>query len=103
MPLTVVSATDVDRTASFVGERAQELRAISAVRDEYPIVHGNIVNWDNMEKIWHHMFYNYLGIPPEDHPGNSQSIVLYLPIESSSHYASFNCQKPKRENYPNHV
>ena len=24
----------------------------------YPIEHGIVTNWDDMEKIWHHTFYN---------------------------------------------
>lgn len=25
---------------------------------KYPIEHGIVTNWDDMEKIWHHTFYN---------------------------------------------
>lgn len=35
---------------------------------QYPVEHGIITNWDDIEKIWHHTFYNELRVAPEEHP-----------------------------------
>lgn len=35
---------------------------------KYPMEHGIITNWDHMEQLWHHIFYNELKVAPEEHP-----------------------------------
>jgi len=51
---------------TYVGDEAQAKRGILSL--QYPVEHGIVTNWDAMEKIWHHTFYNELRTDPEEQP-----------------------------------
>ncbi|KAJ5136206.1 hypothetical protein N7448_004760 [Penicillium atrosanguineum] len=51
---------------SFIGSRAQELRGLLKIR--YPLEHGIVTNWEDMESIWHYVYENELKTLPEEHP-----------------------------------
>jgi len=51
---------------AYVGDEAMSKKGILALR--YPIAHGIVTSWDDMEKIWHHTFSNELRVESEEHP-----------------------------------
>eukprot|EP00924_Labyrinthula_sp_SR-Ha-C_P015235 augustus_masked-scaffold_9-processed-gene-12.7-mRNA-1 protein AED:0.33 eAED:0.33 QI:0/-1/0/1/-1/1/1/0/378 len=56
----------------FVGDEAYSKRGVLKLK--YPVEHGIINNWDDMEKVWHHTFYNELKVKPEE-----QQVILTEP------------------------
>jgi len=51
---------------AYVGDEAQSRRGVLCLT--YPIEHGVITNWDDIEKVWHHVYYNELRVSPEEAP-----------------------------------
>uniref|UniRef100_A0A8C9BES4 Actin beta like 2 n=1 Tax=Phocoena sinus TaxID=42100 RepID=A0A8C9BES4_PHOSS len=49
-----------------MGDEAQSKRGITTLK--YPTEHRVVTNWDHMEKIWHHAFYNELRMALDEHP-----------------------------------
>lgn len=56
----------MDNADYYVGDHALIRRGVMTIK--YPIEHGIVTNWDDMEKIWHHTFYEELRVDPEEHP-----------------------------------
>jgi actin-related protein len=56
----------INQKDSYVGNEAQSKKGILSLN--YPIEHGAVKNWGDMEKIWHHTFYEVLQVAPEEHP-----------------------------------
>jgi len=53
-----------DKKEFFVGADAEAKRGV--LKLNYPIEH-DVVNWDDMEKIWGHVFTNELRVDPFEH------------------------------------
>ncbi|XP_003414802.1 actin-related protein T2-like [Loxodonta africana] len=52
--------------AYYVGEDA--LSKYDALHLHYPIERGLVSGWDDVEKLWHHLFECELSVKPSDHP-----------------------------------
>jgi len=50
----------------IVGQGAQKKRGILSLR--YPVEHGIVVNWDDMQTLWQHTFKNELRIDSSEYP-----------------------------------
>ncbi|CAF5051764.1 unnamed protein product, partial [Rotaria sp. Silwood1] len=49
----------------YVGAEAQSKRGVLALK--YPIQNGLVTDWDDMEKIWHHILDDVLRVAPKEH------------------------------------
>lgn len=58
--------TDVSDLDFFIGHEAANEKRLNYSID-YPIRHGIVENWDNMEKYWQRCIYQYMCCDPEEH------------------------------------
>jgi len=56
----------VDAKDEYIGDEAQQKRGVLKIT--YPVGHGIVNDWDDMEKIWNHTFYVELRVAPDEHP-----------------------------------
>jgi centractin len=63
----------------FIGRRAEELRGL--LRIKYPLEHGIVTDWDDMERIWQHVYSEELKTVSEEVMPSSKTICYF---ESSS-------------------
>lgn len=63
---------------TFIGRRAQELRGL--LRINYPISHGIVTEWEDMELIWSHIYTEDLRTLSEEHP----VLLTEAPLNPSS-------------------
>ena len=50
--------------SEYIGDEAMQKRGILNLA--YPIAAGIVESWEDMEKVWHHTFYNELRVAPEE-------------------------------------
>jgi actin-related protein 3 len=51
----------------YIGDEALQAGAGPGYGLNYPIRHGQIENWDHMERFWENSIFKYLRCEPEDH------------------------------------
>lgn len=61
----VTASTGVEDLDFYIGDDA--FSNSSTYQINYPIRHGLIDNWDNMERLWQRCMFEYLRCEPEEH------------------------------------
>ena len=56
----------MEQKSVYIGDEVIRKRGVLNV--DYPIEHGVVANWDDVEKVWHHILYSQLRVSPEEHP-----------------------------------
>ena len=62
---------------TFIGRKAQEFRGLLKIK--YPMEHGIITDWDDMERIWNWVYTEELGTLSEE-------VCTVIPIFITSHF-----------------
>ena len=51
----------------FIGDEALAAGNNPGYSVSYPVRHGQVENWDQMERFWSNSIFKYLRVEPEDH------------------------------------
>ncbi|XP_006871797.1 PREDICTED: actin-related protein T2 [Chrysochloris asiatica] len=65
-PKLKTASAGANQKKYFVGEEA--LYKYETLQLHYPIERGLVTNWDDMEKLWQHLFEWELGVKPNERP-----------------------------------
>lgn len=72
----------------FIGDEALVAASGPGYGIHYPVRHGQVENWDHMERFWSNSIFKYLRVEPEDH-----YFLLTEPVSSCN-----SCCKYKKAN-----
>ncbi len=57
----------VQQKSEYIGDEAMAKRGVLNI--SYPTAAGIVESWEDMEKVWHHTFYNELRVDPAEAVG----------------------------------
>jgi actin, other eukaryote len=57
----------INQKSEYIGDEAMQKRGVLEL--QYPIANGIVGSWEDMEKVWHHTFFNELRVTPEECAG----------------------------------
>ena len=66
-PGNLASKRGIEDLDFFIGDEALANAKTPGYGVSYPIRHGQIDNWDYMERYWEQTIFKYLRAEPEDH------------------------------------
>ncbi|OMJ73507.1 hypothetical protein SteCoe_27807 [Stentor coeruleus] len=62
----------------YIGEEAKSKSGVLNLK--YPISHGIVTDWEDMERVWHHTFFNELKTAADEHP----VLLTEVPLNSKT-------------------
>ncbi|KAM9320098.1 actin-1-like [Gastrophryne carolinensis] len=65
-PTSKYSLMGITKKDYYIGEEAQTLRGVLSLK--YPLEHGVVKNWEDMEKIWKYMYKRELQVKSSERP-----------------------------------